>query len=105
MKFWIEVVAEAKTKPEAVAGHVKGSLEKLYGKGRVTTSANEDRGYPPKTVETGLKTINVTVEVPHSAAPGVKLPGADALSRALAWGASPNRVVDFGELPDEVERH
>jgi hypothetical protein len=92
MKLRVKVFASAKTKDEAVAGHVKGALEKLYGKGRCPVTADSDP-YPPPTK--GYKEVNLTVEVPDRSAPGVKLPDVSALGRAIHAGASPEKVIEI----------
>ena len=96
MKLEVKVLVSAQTKDEAVAGHVKGSLEKLYGEGRCPVKADSPppcQFYEPPTE--GYKEVNLTVEVPDKSAPGVKLPDVSALSRAIYAGASPDRVIEI----------
>ncbi len=96
MKLRVKVLASAKTKDEAVAGHVKGSLEKVYGKDRCPAKADAQPDpvfYPPPTE--GYKEVNLTVEIPDRSAPGVKLPDVNALGRAIHAGASPERVIEI----------
>jgi len=96
MKLRVKVLASAKTKNEAVAGHVKGSLEKLYGKDRcpVTADAPPDPVFYPPPTE-GYKEVNLTVEIPEKSAPGVRMPDVSALGRAIYAGASPERVIEI----------
>jgi hypothetical protein len=98
MKLRVKVRASAQTKDEAVAGHVKGALEKLYGDGRCSVVADAPPNphfYPPPTE--GNKTVDLTVEVPDNAAPGFRLPDASALGRAIYAGASPEKVIEIKE--------
>jgi len=96
MKLRIKVLASFKTKDEAVAGHVKGSLEKLYGEGRCPVKADAPPNpvfYPPPTE--GYKEVNLTVEIPDRADSGFWLPDANALDKALKSGASPEKVIEI----------
>ena len=96
MKLRVKVLASVKTKDEQIAGYIKGSLEKLYGKGRCPVKPDtppNPQFYKPPTE--GKKEVDLTVEVPDKSAPGVKLPDMSALGRAIYAGAFPEKVIEI----------